>query len=153
MSDLNKDPLNSDQISGGDSIEQAPQQGDLDTTPDQIVREPANLAPPPATQSDRTGREDAPPQAVHTPRPSRSPAAQIAPDEASRHPVLAPPALSDTEAEWQMRRISRRSFLTGGLGIEGRIPGCGWLILQYQDNGIPWPFRGAVEDNDGFARG
>jgi hypothetical protein len=57
------------------------------------------------------------------------------------------------DVEEQIRRMSRRSFLTGALGIAAGYFGWRWLIGQPADNGIPRPFRRALEFDEGLARG
>ncbi|MCW3099409.1 MAG: molybdopterin-binding oxidoreductase [Chthonomonadaceae bacterium] len=62
--------------------------------------------------------------------------------------------LSDEEAEERIRRMSRRSFLSGAVGVA--IAGVGWWWLKElkpagqaaQDLGdVAWPFRRALETN------
>lgn len=59
---------------------------------------------------------------------------------------------SDAEVERQMHRMSRRSFLWGGVALAAGFTGWRWLISRRQDEGLPWPMRRALEVNEQFAR-
>lgn len=56
------------------------------------------------------------------------------------------------DAEAQMRIMSRRSFLMGGVAIGTGVLGWRWLISRRTDDGIPWPFRRALDANGELAR-
>lgn len=92
--------------------------------------------------------------------PVPSPEAQP-PDVQAEEPVEVAPvrewprlsvAESDAEVEHQMRRLSRRSFLWAGAAVAASFVGWQWLIGQREWNGIPWPFRVALETNENLAR-
>lgn len=68
-------------------------------------------------------------------------------------------ALSEEEAERRIRRMSRRSFLSGAVGVA--LAGAGWWWLkelqpvgqEARDYGdVAWPFRKALETNDKLAQ-
>jgi hypothetical protein len=66
--------------------------------------------------------------------------------------VAAEADISDEEVEQQIRRMSRRSLLWGAVAIGAGLAGREWLITRREDNGIPWPFRRALEVNEQLAR-
>jgi hypothetical protein len=61
-------------------------------------------------------------------------------------------AAADADAELQMRRMSRRSFLWGAVAVGAGYTGLRWLVTRRQDDGIPWPFRRALETDEQVAR-
>ena len=67
-------------------------------------------------------------------------------------PVEALPLVEGLDAEREMRRISRRSFLWAGGAIVGVLSGRHWLNSRSQDNGIPWPLRRSLEINEQINR-
>lgn len=54
----------------------------------------------------------------------------------------------DTAVEQQMHRLSRRSFLWGGVALAAGFVGWKWLTAQPLEAGIPWPFRSAFHVNE-----
>jgi len=67
--------------------------------------------------------------------------------------------LSDEEAERRIRRMSRRSFLSGAVGVA--LAGAGWWWLKELQPGsqnardlgdVAWPFRRSLELNDKLAQ-
>ncbi len=54
---------------------------------------------------------------------------------------------SDKEVERQMQKMSRRSLLQGAAAVAGVFLGFHFLDAQPNDDGIPWPFRRALEVN------
>ncbi len=61
-------------------------------------------------------------------------------------------AASDAEVEAQMRRLSRRSFLWGAVAVGTGFGGWRWLVTRRPDDGIPWPFRRALQFNEELGR-
>ena len=71
------------------------------------------------------------------------------------HPAGGADAMSidnDAEVERQIHRMSRRSLLWGAVAIGAGLAGREWLITRREDNGVPWPFRRALEVNEQLAR-
>ncbi|OAI41869.1 hypothetical protein AYO40_02155 [Planctomycetaceae bacterium SCGC AG-212-D15] len=60
-------------------------------------------------------------------------------------------ALTGAEAEQQLRRMTRRSFLTGAAAGAVGLGAWGWLTTAAQEDGIPWPLRRALRFNQGLA--
>jgi DMSO/TMAO reductase YedYZ molybdopterin-dependent catalytic subunit len=58
------------------------------------------------------------------------------------------PALTGPEAEAAMRRLSRRSFLTGGVAALAGVAGWTWLQTTSKEDGIPWPLRRMLRFNE-----
>lgn len=56
------------------------------------------------------------------------------------------------EVRRRMRRQTRRSFLAGGVAALAATAGWRWLLSRREDDGIPWPFRRALEINEELAR-
>jgi hypothetical protein len=155
MSDLNNNPADNP---GTD--EKTANDTDLVTTPDQAVQSasasPLESVPVPEPAVTRPLTQP-PIHVVPNPQDQGSPIILSAPNTEHRGPQITlgtpnTPILSDDEVERQMRRISRRSFLSGAVGVAAGVLGWRWLISQYPDNGIPWPFRRALEIDEGFAR-
>ena len=65
-------------------------------------------------------------------------------------PILPSEALSDAEAERRIRRMSRRSFLSGAVVVAAAGSGWWWLkeLKPGQEGDIAWPFRRALETNE-----
>lgn len=61
--------------------------------------------------------------------------------------------MNDPEAEREIRRLSRRSFAWGAVGLAAGWTGWRWLTTRPDDAGIPWPFRRALERNEALWRG
>jgi hypothetical protein len=139
VSDLNNE---ASEPRPAENAEQRPD-ANLDAAPDQAVLSASDLdaAPVQAARPDAQRPNTRIPEHLNTQTPER-------PTPNTQHPT--PP---DAEVERQMSRISRRSFLSGAVGIAAGYLGWRWLIGQYPDNGIPWPFRRALDIDEGFARG
>ena len=56
------------------------------------------------------------------------------------------------DVERQISRMSRRSLLWGAAAVATGLAGQRWLITRRDDDGIPWPFRRALEINEELAR-
>jgi DMSO/TMAO reductase YedYZ molybdopterin-dependent catalytic subunit len=56
-------------------------------------------------------------------------------------------------AEEQMRRMSRRSFLTGGVAALAGLGGWAWLTTAAREDGVPWPLRRVLGFNQRLAEG
>lgn len=69
-----------------------------------------------------------------------------APVETPGAPVLEAVARkSGADAEVQMRRMSRRSFLWAGVASAGTLAGFKWLNSRRTDDGIVWPLRRVLD--------
>jgi hypothetical protein len=66
--------------------------------------------------------------------------------------VVATEARSDGEVKAQMRAMSRRSFLWGAVALGGGYSGLRWLTSRRDADGVPWPFRRALEANEELGR-
>ena len=55
----------------------------------------------------------------------------------------------NSEVKAAMGRMSRRSFLWAGIAALGAYSGVHWLASRQEDWGTPWPFRRALEANQG----
>ncbi|HET6383549.1 MAG TPA: molybdopterin-dependent oxidoreductase [Armatimonadota bacterium] len=51
------------------------------------------------------------------------------------------------EAEVRIRQMSRRSFIWAAVAVAGAFAGRKWLITRRQEDGVPWPFRRAMDIN------
>jgi DMSO/TMAO reductase YedYZ molybdopterin-dependent catalytic subunit len=51
-----------------------------------------------------------------------------------------------------MRRLTRRSLVTGGIAAAAGAAGVTWLATRQEENGIPWPFRRMQRANEGLSR-
>jgi hypothetical protein len=97
-----------------------------------------------------------------TDMPTPQDADKAAPDEAApaanepiapvAKSVAATEARSDDEAERQMRAMSRRSFLWSAVALGGGYSSWRWLVSRRDADGIPWPFRRALEANEELGR-
>ncbi|WP_161967178.1 hypothetical protein [Fimbriiglobus ruber] len=69
-------------------------------------------------------------------------------------PANSPPAKpvsvasSPDDAGRQMRRLTRRAFVRGGVGAVAAALGWTWLRTRGADGGIPWPLRAAHRFNE-----
>lgn len=61
-------------------------------------------------------------------------------------------AQNDAEVERQIRRMSRRSFLSGAVAIGFGLGGWKWLNTRRAADGIPWPLRQNLENNGQLAQ-
>jgi molybdopterin-dependent oxidoreductase-like protein protein len=52
-----------------------------------------------------------------------------------------------------MRRLTRRSFLTGGLAALAGLGGWAWLRTATPEDGLPWPLRRLLRFNERLAEG
>ena len=59
---------------------------------------------------------------------------------------------AEADAEAQMKRISRRSFMWSVLAFGAGATGLNWLNTRRTDEGIPWPLRRALQTNESIAR-
>src|SRR5579884_381646 len=103
--------------------------------------------------TDDTQKKPAAP-AEETAEPAPTPPEDQTSEETAR--AVAVPRVSvtelDREVERQMRRMSRRSFLWGGVAVVTGYFGWRWLIAQRELDGIPWPFRVGLEIDENLAR-
>jgi DMSO/TMAO reductase YedYZ molybdopterin-dependent catalytic subunit len=56
------------------------------------------------------------------------------------------------EVERELRRLSRRGFLTMGVGAAAGYAGWNWLRTREREGGVAWPFRRVLEANERIAR-
>ncbi|HEY1861218.1 MAG TPA: molybdopterin-dependent oxidoreductase [Gemmataceae bacterium] len=63
----------------------------------------------------------------------------------------APAAPARTAAELEMRRLTRRSFLFGGVAALVGAGAWRWLATASPEDGVPWPLRRALRFNQGLA--
>src|SRR5438128_8311767 len=82
---------------------------------------------------------------------SEDPAAPIQPEAQAGSPSHSVP-VSDADVERQISRMSRRSLLWGAAAVATGLAGQRWLITRRDDDGVPWPFRRALEINEELAR-
>jgi len=61
-------------------------------------------------------------------------------------------AANDANAETQMRRMSRRSFLWSAVAISGTFGGWKWLSTRREEDALAWPFRRVLQVNENIAR-
>src|SRR5579863_5704806 len=59
--------------------------------------------------------------------------------------------LTGAAAEQGMRRLTRRSFLVGGVAAAAALGGWRWLTKATAEDGVPWPLRRFLEFNQGVA--
>lgn len=60
--------------------------------------------------------------------------------------------MSSSEVERELRRLSRRGFLTMGIGAAAGYAGWKWLRTREREGGVAWPFRRVLEANERIAR-
>src|SRR6516162_635234 len=63
------------------------------------------------------------------------------------HDPKKPPLLTGAAAEEQMRRLTRRSFVTGGVAALAGVGAWRWLTTASPEGGLPWPLRRALGFN------
>ena len=63
------------------------------------------------------------------------------------------PRLTGLSAERQMRRLTRRSFITGGVAALAALGAWRWLTTAPAEGGLPWPLRRALRFNQTLAEG
>jgi DMSO/TMAO reductase YedYZ molybdopterin-dependent catalytic subunit len=64
-----------------------------------------------------------------------------------------PSALTGAAAEQQLRRVTRRSFVTGAAAALAGLGAWRWLITAPREDGLPWPLRRVLRFNEGLAEG
>jgi DMSO/TMAO reductase YedYZ molybdopterin-dependent catalytic subunit len=64
-----------------------------------------------------------------------------------------PPPLTGAAAEQQMRRLTRRSFVTGAAAALAGLGAWRWLTTAAVEDGLPWPLRRVLRFNEDLARG
>jgi DMSO/TMAO reductase YedYZ molybdopterin-dependent catalytic subunit len=67
-------------------------------------------------------------------------------------PNTLPPLTGDA-AQREMRRRTRRSFLTGAVAALAGLGGWRWLTTAETEDGLPWPLRRVLRFNQGLAEG
>jgi len=77
---------------------------------------------------------------IHEPTPEEIEAARIAAIEAN-----------DKDVAEQLRRMSRRGFLTLGAGAVAAIGAWKWLGSREREGGLPWPLRRMLHVNEAVA--
>jgi DMSO/TMAO reductase YedYZ molybdopterin-dependent catalytic subunit len=68
-------------------------------------------------------------------------------------PIISPLPLEGVAAEQQMRRLTRRSFITGGVAALAGVGAWRWLRAATPEEGIPWPLRRVLRFNQGLVEG
>jgi DMSO/TMAO reductase YedYZ molybdopterin-dependent catalytic subunit len=63
------------------------------------------------------------------------------------------PPLMGVQAEQKMRRLTRRSFITGGAAALAGLGAWRWLTSAPAEGGLPWPLRRTLGFNQGLAEG
>src|SRR6266436_285391 len=54
-------------------------------------------------------------------------------------------------ADQEMRRLTRRSFITGGVAALSGLGAWRWLTTAAAEDGVPWPLRRILRFNQGLA--
>ncbi len=67
------------------------------------------------------------------------------------HESKAPALLSGPAAEREMRRLTRRSFVTGAVAAVAGLGAWRWLTTASLEDGQPWPLRKVLRFNQGLA--
>jgi DMSO/TMAO reductase YedYZ molybdopterin-dependent catalytic subunit len=57
-----------------------------------------------------------------------------------------------TDLEKELRRLSRRGFLTGGIAAAAGTAAVTWIAASKDEDGIPWPLRRVLRANEILAR-
>lgn len=57
------------------------------------------------------------------------------------------------DVQRELRRLSRRGFLTGGIAAALGFGGYKWLRSRSREEGVEWPLRKTLELNESIARG
>jgi len=57
-----------------------------------------------------------------------------------------------SSANLEIRRLTRRSFATGGLAAMAGILGLSWLSSREREDGIPWPLRRVLQFNESLSQ-
>ena len=58
----------------------------------------------------------------------------------------------EVDLERRVRRLTRRGFAIGGVAALAGYAGWHWLTTQGEEEGVPWPFRRALEFDERLAR-
>jgi DMSO/TMAO reductase YedYZ molybdopterin-dependent catalytic subunit len=69
------------------------------------------------------------------------------------HDPKGPPPFTGADAERQMRRLTRRSFVTGGAAALAGLGAWRWLTTAAPEDGLPWPLRRVLRLNEALAEG
>jgi hypothetical protein len=64
-----------------------------------------------------------------------------------------PPLLAGAAAEQQMRRLTRRSFVTGAVAAMAGLGAWRWLTTATPEDGVPWALRRVLRFNERLAAG
>jgi DMSO/TMAO reductase YedYZ molybdopterin-dependent catalytic subunit len=67
------------------------------------------------------------------------------------HDPKGPPPLTAAVTEQQMQRLTRRSFVTGGVAALAGFGAWRWLTTATPEDGVPWPLRRVLRFNQGLA--
>src|SRR5216683_1081362 len=62
-----------------------------------------------------------------------------------------PAPLTGAAADQQMRRLTRRSFVTGAVATLAGLGAWRWLTTATAEDGVPWPLRRVLRFNQGLA--
>jgi hypothetical protein len=118
----------------------------LDQTPSSPDEQPdGNLAQSSFIAESRDGAEDLIPLVADYP-------AEAVPGVEPHSPVSSA-IEGKVDVERELRRRSRRGFVTGGVTVLAGFAGWRWLVSQSAEEGIPWPLRRVLEFNERVARG
>jgi hypothetical protein len=60
------------------------------------------------------------------------------------------PSLEGVAAEQHLRRLTRRSFVTGGVAALAGLEAWRWLSAATPEDGVPWPLRRVLRFNQGL---
>jgi DMSO/TMAO reductase YedYZ molybdopterin-dependent catalytic subunit len=63
----------------------------------------------------------------------------------------AVPTLTGAAAEKHLKRLTRRSFVTGGAAAVAGLAAWRWLTTATAEDGVPWPLRRFLRFNEGLA--
>jgi len=58
---------------------------------------------------------------------------------------------ASASAEQELRRLTRRSFITGGATVLAGLGAWRWLATAEPEHGLPWPLRRVLRLNEGLA--
>jgi len=109
-----------------------------DTGPQSSDLGPQNPTPEEASEDRGPRTEDS--SLIQEPTPEEIEAARIAAIEAN-----------DKDVAEQLRRMSRRGFLTLGAGAVAAIGAWKWLGSREREGGLPWPLRRMLHVNEAVA--